>query len=854
MIPIRLYLKGFLSYLDPVEVDFSSFDLACISGSNGAGKSSLLDAITWALFGQARRRDDALINSFAEAAEVIFEFSYEDNFYRIQRSKPRGKATLLEFTVLTPEKTWKVMTEKSIRETEARIQSVLRMDYETFINASFFLQGKADQFAQQKASERKRILSNILGLEVWETYKEEAANRRKVCELELKGIDTQLEDIQEELSQEESRRARLREMEEQLRQASALRQSKENELNYLRQLIAALADRKRVVDMLGGQAAELRARCTRMEDQLASLREEEALYRSRLAAAVEIEEAYCRWRDLRATLAQWEEIAVNFHQVEARRLAPLQRIASEESRLRQVRQGLLEMQRQVESESARQAQIEAQIKQYEEEVAQAQACLDQRAKLEEELRFLVQQAAEWSAENNRLTAEMQTLKDRIDRLQAAEGADCPLCGQPLSLQERSRLIIELETEGKAMGDRYRSNKKQMQEGEARRQQLEAERNRLTRAEEDLRQATRQLDRWETERARVVQGIEQWQASGQRQLESVEQEINRGEFALEARKELSEIDRELKTLGYDAAAHDAARRAEQQARAAEEPMRQLEAARASLAPLERQIQQLAAELQQETERLAQKNKEYHQAESEYRASSQGLPDANALEREVNSLMSSENNLRTQIGMQQQSIHILGTLRERQVKLNERRSELTRLIARLKVLERAFSKDGVPALLIEQALPEIENQANELLDRLSGGTMSVSFQTQRDFKDKNRDDKKETLDILIRDSSGTSREYEMYSGGEAFRVNFAIRLALSQVLAQRAGARLQTLVVDEGFGSQDAEGRQRLIEAINLVKPDFARILVITHLEDLKDAFPNRIEVEKTISGSRVRMMV
>jgi exonuclease SbcC len=94
--------------------------------------------------------------------------------------------------------------------------------------------------------------------------------------------------------------------------------------------------------------------------------------------------------------------------------------------------------------------------------------------------------------------------------------------------------------------------------------------------------------------------------------------------------------------------------------------------------------------------------------------------------------------------------------------------------------------------------------------------------------------------------------MYSGGEAFRVNFAIRLALSEVLAQRKGARLQTLVIDEGFGSQDAQGRQRLIEAINLVKNDFAKILVITHLEELKDAFPTRIEIEKTERGSEIHV--
>ena len=112
-------------------------------------------------------------------------------------------------------------------------------------------------------------------------------------------------------------------------------------------------------------------------------------------------------------------------------------------------------------------------------------------------------------------------------------------------------------------------------------------------------------------------------------------------------------------------------------------------------------------------------------------------------------------------------------------------------------------------------------------------------------------KETLDIIIRDNAGR-REYEMFSGGEAFRINFAIRLALSRVLAQRSGARLQTLVIDEGFGSQDADGRQRLVEAINLVNPDFEKILVITHLEELKDAFPSRIEVTKTVTGSSVEV--
>jgi exonuclease SbcC len=97
---------------------------------------------------------------------------------------------------------------------------------------------------------------------------------------------------------------------------------------------------------------------------------------------------------------------------------------------------------------------------------------------------------------------------------------------------------------------------------------------------------------------------------------------------------------------------------------------------------------------------------------------------------------------------------------------------------------------------------------------------------------------------------TRAYENYSGGEQFRVNFAIRIALSKLLARRAGAQLQTLVVDEGFGTQDALGRERLVAAINAVQDDFELILVITHIEELKDAFPARIEVVKTPDGSQV----
>jgi len=153
--------------------------------------------------------------------------------------------------------------------------------------------------------------------------------------------------------------------------------------------------------------------------------------------------------------------------------------------------------------------------------------------------------------------------------------------------------------------------------------------------------------------------------------------------------------------------------------------------------------------------------------------------------------------------------------------------------------AFGKNGIQALIIENALPEIEEEANNLLAKLTNNSTQISIESLRDLKSGGI---KETLDIKISDELGI-RDYELYSGGEAFRIDFSLRIALSKLLTRRAGAKLRTLVMDEGFGTQDEEGIDNLVQAIQSISEDFDKILVITHLESLKDAFHLRIEVTK-----------
>ena len=167
-----------------------------------------------------------------------------------------------------------------------------------------------------------------------------------------------------------------------------------------------------------------------------------------------------------------------------------------------------------------------------------------------------------------------------------------------------------------------------------------------------------------------------------------------------------------------------------------------------------------------------------------------------------------------------------------------------------LAKAFGKNGIQALLIEMALPELQDETNQLLAHMTDNRMHVKFETQRETK---KGDVAETLEIQIADELGT-RRYEMFSGGEAFRINFAIRIALSKLLARRAGAPLPTLIIDEGFGTQDNTGLEKLKEAITSIQDDFEKILVITHVEELRDAFPTRIEIVRTAEGSTLEISV
>ena len=729
---------------------------------------------------------------------------------------------------------------------------MLRLDYETFINASFFLQGKADQFTQQTASKRKEVLGNILGLEAWEAYKELTAERRRAIEREVESIDGRMLEIETELAEEEQRKAHLQDLEARRLGLAATRQTQENLVESLKQAATSLDNQRVLTRTLAGALERAQAQHTAQGDRLNIKQVDRSAYTDLVERAAQVEAEYQSWQGIRADLARLEQSAAQFHEHEARRQPLLREVEAERARLEQEHKTLEGQQAEIEGQADTMRELLGQLDTARSTLAEAEARLVEREDLEAQAAQAREKQAELNAENQALKAQMDELKARIEQLTATEGATCPLCEQELSDTHRASTLKQLEKEGKSQGDRYRANQSTMaQLAEGLKQDLamiktlESAKKEHLGASTTVTQLSQQLENLEA-------GAQVWKQQGAKRLKELARILEKGEYAAKARQGLAKVDKELSALGYDASAHDALRQSELGARGAEEQFRGLEAARSALKPIEDEIANLTAEIKKLEAEIATRQKEHDEAAALLAASEAQAPDVEAAYSELLRLQEGENQLMQEVGAARQKVEVLDDLRARTTDYTARREELLRLVGRHKTLERAFGKDGVPALLIEQALPQIETRANELLDRLSNGGMSIRFVTQAEYKDRKRDDLKETLDIQISDSAGV-RDYEMYSGGEAFRVNFAVRLALSEVLAQRKGARLQTLVIDEGFGSQDAQGRQRLIEAINLVKADFSKILIITHLDELKDAFPNRIEVEKTERGSVVQVI-
>ncbi len=848
MIPIRLEIKNFLAYRSPDPLRFDGIHLACLTGANGAGKSSILDAITWALWGKARSSTPDLVHTGQNEMEVQLKFLHEGTTYRVHRRASRKKAgsatTALDFySWLDDEQKWNLLNEGSVKQTQDKIDQMLRLTYDLFIHSAFLQQGKADAFATMKPAERKQVLFDILGLAIWENYETAAKVRIKELEERLRTLEINLRDIEDELKQEPALRADLDEAKR--AQHAALTQLEIAEVELAKVADANAhwkAAQTRKAD-LEGRERERRRDADTVEGNITRQQDNIARYEAILADKDRIEEGYQALQAAREADAALGEKLIRLQDFEDART----------NLTAQISQARAELESQLSASAATLVQYEKTANDADEDLFErVQADLfdlerieRQRDEYRDQIEALKTEQAACDSTNKALRDEMNQIKERRDKLRNVDGGACPLCGQPLDDQHRDELLTQVETEGRARGDQHRANEARIKTITADLTTLQAQVKTFTtrlKEQDSLRKQAGALQ-GQIERAHKAQ-----QHLGEEQARQtvLQTTLETQDYAHEARAQLAALEAEREAIGYDRASHASAHAQMEELRQFDRRQQELMTAQATLPGLYEALRLFEEQRERLLKAMAEERVEMENLRAEIQRIQVDVDEHRRRQSEVNTLRTAERQQEGRVIAAEQKLSALDAQRNRKQSLEERREQNRRQVALYEDLRTAFGKNGVPAMMIEAAIPELEAAANTLLARITDGRMALMLTTQRE---KVAGGVIETLDIQISDELGT-RSYEVYSGGEAFRINFAVRVALSQFLARRAGAHLRTLFIDEGFGTQDEDGRIKVVEAITAIQDEFDMILVITHIEDLRDSFPVHIHVEKTPSGSHI----
>jgi exonuclease SbcC len=830
MIPLRIELHNFRA-ITYANIDLTDVTIAAIAGKNGAGKSSAFTlAPRFALFGDVIKgvSMDNLVRKGATDMSVIFEFEHQGSIYRTIRTrstKGSGKSTF-EYQQRVHDK-WESRSAEKITDTEAKIRELLNLDDETFTASSMILQGQANAFTGATAGKRKEILTQILGLNVYEQLQERARVKSGVLNIEIEKSKDKLATLDVRLMDKPLKEEELLQLNEQSNENASLITSNELDIQKLEEQIRSLQTKSEKVTELGNQISlideEINVLVTEQTGHIQKVFRAEKILANEaaiIAKSAEYDETSKQIAVLESKFPEQSRLQNELVQLRydlnsvttslqplATRIDPLKTLLNNQDMLKQKAAEYSALSSQLDDHQ----KLVDQWDQLERELSDARAL---HTKEDQRIELLVN-----AVENdiNNLTAKTAMLEDAncIDVTKAA-------CRFLADAQNAKSLLVAKQTELAQIDVSHLGTLGQTVVALVDKQEAIGYNHT---AHLDCKVKAGQLkplaDQYAqlTGKDELLQSLIDQQATleGQKLLIDTKMLDNRN-----AQDDLQELLTPLPGLKSKLI------QLQEWVKLKDE----LAAARESKQNAEERITAIDADIL---------NKNTRKSELELQRSAVFL-ETLGLDKLQEDLTSGHNLIKVQRELQTKLAGEIGGLKAIIAALEADEQELARLAkemepkvrrwTRYQTLVKAFGRDGIPALIIENAVPALERIANEILGQMSKGKHYVRFETQRDLK--NNKGVAETLDIMIGDWT-SERPYETYSGGEQLRIDYAIRFALAELLAQRAGSKVEWLTIDEGLGSQDQEHRALVLEAIKSVANRFKKVLVITHLEDAQQAF-------------------
>lgn len=900
MIPRTLQIKNFLSYGPEIQtISFEPYHLICLSGKNGHGKSAMLDAITWALWGCARKvinsqkADQGLLHLGQTSMMVIFDFEVQQVHYRVKRSYEivYGKPyTTLEFGMINTDAIFMPLTDKTIRTTQLCIDTTIGLDFDTFVNSAFVRQGNANEFSKRSPKDRKEIITAILGLQSYDTLRKAALDTIKEATIKKATINALQEKIHKDLEQERSINTEAQNLEISLTTCNTQQIDLINQIALCTQEKQILNKQERARDIctftltqhkntLESLLQELRTirNAWRITHYATMLHQNAGLdeRRKKLVAIIKehsaLQQTALNYKERIVVLREMLQTCIQERETVEQTLKQEITHALEQSKttlhtsditLKHINQEKNTAQKEYTTTVTLLADMHKQLGTYvsiAETLTKKTALFDKRKETYQRL----------VAYGNMLKSELNTLQQKIDLSENQQDPSCPLCEQNLSTTHRHFLLQKLMNQAHNIHHRYERLKRILPQAK---QMLISEHEAigvLQKQQEEFVLLQTAVENHSQKQQIFSKKIDELEALYNTELHKYQQiqliinqythaltlPINTEHYnALKARqnaleKELKEHTQQLQLLTYDQATHEkyTTELTEldvhmQSYATIKQQMVMQEERKKSINVLCIQIKNIKKEYIQYTQQLSL----YAQLEEQIQ---NNTIKAVSLQNQYTQCSQEKERLLQEKGRleaEKQKIALLA----KEYEQNEKTLQgLHEHIYDYTVIAQAASKDGIQALLIEDAIPEIEQEANDILSKLTNNQAHISIESLRDLK---KGGTKETLDINISDAAGI-RPYELFSGGEAFRIDFALRIAISKLLARRAGTALQTLIIDEGFGSQDEEGLAHIMDAMYKIQYDFAKIIIVSHLHSMKDQFPVHFVVEKNARGSIVHVI-
>ncbi len=892
---IYLQLINFLSHAKTA-VKLAGMTAACIQGRNGAGKSSLVDALLWVLFGVTSRGKSTVVRTGQKEATVVLDFRFGELLYRVIRKlNAASRKSMMELNVQSSEGAWEQLAVGDAA--KDRVIEMLNRTYETFTTSSVLLQGQGEKFINLGPTKRAAVPFDILGLDRWEIRRAKIVKKSNIKKGELTAIQAQndklLLDIAERPQIEIDWKAKLEEI------AEAKELTEDMEL-----IIQALVGDEAVAKAEVQALDELVLANGRLSSEITSLEEKLKANTAGREEAQKLASEHTEGSIATAIAEKQTQLA------ELERLSEaIKQLNEEEIRLQQKRNDLeaevTEQRKLLLSEDAINAAHEtievlnADLQKKKEEQAVKQAAYDELvvslSKCSDIETGMANLSSAIATKKNEQSALIASISKKIGPLEvkistyktehaaavrAAEKklADVRVTAALLDGKEPCGLkgeFAKCSHVAHAVEARDSISALEGALDEAKEYKPIAEEGMLQTLKEELAQASKELE-----------------LSEQTELDGLKKELltldkptllkdkDAAQTALAVCKgEVAGIEKQISdTRALAAKKHelDAAKR----------EVKRVEAAKSDIG---NQIAKGAVEM--ERYRVTCSNKEAYQSElTKLTAARQYMAAAQeeiVVTERIASLKEqvSNNNTALEKGTAKRKnlkeiTEMLALKRKEQLALRTGETELIRQAADLeskikRVDEKANESaevmaditkrewelkvmavqelvyEKIPYFILDHIIPVIEDEANRVLESIAPSGMRVQLVSEKMNQKKNVTD---ALDIIVSDNAG-ERPIEMFSGGEKTRLVLALTVGLAELSARRAGVNIGLLMIDEPSGL-DNEGMRDFGECLlRLVNENyFDQAFLIAHSEVLKQILPQQILVTKKGTVSEVEVRV